>query len=107
MFGMAERKKFMNKKEIIEMLQEVLEFHNNVKRAHLSPNSSMILQELYGFDSNLLMTIFDFEGKSIEIYQLADWYCGNREYRMDIFINGIRQEKDIKFVKSILKKLQG
>ncbi len=97
----------MNKQRNIELLQEVLEFHENVKKAYLSTNASTILKELYdGLGAYLVLTILDFEGTEIKIYQFADWSNENRKYCMGIFINGIHQEKDIKFVKGILKKLQ-
>lgn len=97
----------MRIKEIIELLQEVLTFHDDVEKAYSLPDPSLVLQEKYGKEgAYYIFTHLDIYGEKIIIFQLADWNGGNHNYWIEILINGILKLKKIEFVKGLLQILQ-
>lgn len=106
MFGIAERKEFMDKKEIVYILQDVIILHESMRGAYFFQSPRVAAQRRRYEEKHSLETAFEFEGMQIEIKQITNCSCNNIYYCMKIYIDGTYQKKDIRFVKGILKKLQ-
>ena len=106
MSGIAERKKFMNKEKIINMLHSVITLHESMRGAYFFQSPRVAAQRRRYEETHSMKTSFEFEGMQIEIEQTTSCSCKNVYYHMDIYIDGNYQRKDIRFVKGILKKLQ-
>lgn len=97
----------MTKEAVISILQDAVEFHDDVEKAYFLPDPGMALQEKYGKEgAYYIFTHADIYGEKIIIYQLADWNYGNRNYWIKIFANGVYLTEDIEFVKGLVKILK-
>lgn len=87
------------------MLQSIIDLHNKMKGAYFySPPQQAYARRRYE-EHNSMSTEFVLDGEEILVEQITSCSCKNVYYSMSIYIDGKITDKNIRFIKNILKEL--
>lgn len=87
-------------------LQDIIDLHEKMRGAYFyTPPGNATGRRSYE-RKNSMTTEFEYAGQRIEIVQDTQCSCKNVYYKMSINIDGRGTNKDIRFVKKMLKSLE-
>jgi len=93
----------INRNEIEKQLNEVIYLHEKMKGAYFfKPPCNAASRRLYE-EKNSLITLFSFENNEYKVMQTTNCSCNNIYYKMSIFENDQLTNKDIRFIKKVLR----
>ncbi len=82
----------------------VINLHEKMKGAYFYKSPGNASSRRYYEKQNSLITKFSYKKQKIEIKQETTCSCKNVYYKMTIYIEGEKTNKNIKFLKSLLNK---
>lgn len=93
----------MGKKEIISKLNSIIGLHEEMRNCYFFNSPSHSWGRRAYEDSHSLDTIIFTDISIIRVVQETRCSCNNVYYSMNIYENGERLNKDIRFIKKLLK----
>lgn len=89
----------------IETLNKVLELHEKMKGAYFYNPPTKASSRRYYEECNSLTSEFEYKGDVYKIQQETSCSCKNIYYKIRYYKNGEPFDKDIRFIKKVLKEL--
>jgi hypothetical protein len=86
-----------------EKLEEIIALHDSMRNCYFWNGVGNSRSRRWYEEKHSLTTNFDFEGDSYKVEQITTCSCRNVYYKMYIYKNDERFNKDIRFIKKVLK----